>query len=76
MIELNEIVRQYPTELQRVEFHDPMVKALIQAADRKKLSTRNAYDCEHMLFFKNDIKKLRMFTLNIENQKMNLLKGL
>ena len=26
MIELNEIIRQYPKELQRIEFYDQMVK--------------------------------------------------
>lgn len=41
--------------------------ALIKAANFKKLSTRTSYDCEHMLFFLNDIQKLKMFNVNIEN---------
>jgi predicted nucleotidyltransferase component of viral defense system len=40
---------------------------LIKAANIKKLSTRTSYDCEHMLFYRNDIQKLKMFALNIEN---------
>ena len=40
---------------------------LIKAASNKKISSRTAYDCEHMLFYKNDIQKLKMFNINIEN---------
>ncbi len=40
---------------------------LLKAANTKKLGTRTSYDCEHMLFFANDIQKLRMFNMNIES---------
>lgn len=42
---------------------------LIRAAESKKLDTRSYYDCEHMLFFKNDTHKLKSFILNIQNNK-------
>ncbi len=40
---------------------------LVSAAKSKKLDTRTNYDCEHMLFYKNDIQKLKFFILNIQN---------
>lgn len=40
---------------------------LVKAANYKNLSSRTSYDCEHMLFYRNDIQKLKMFKLNIEN---------
>ena len=40
--------------------------SLLNAADARKLATRKIYDCEHMLFNKNDIDKIRTFTEYIQ----------
>lgn len=40
---------------------------LLNAASERKLDTRKVYDCEHMLFEKNDVEKLRSFTMYIRN---------
>lgn len=40
--------------------------SLLKAAEAKKLTTRKVYDCEHMLFNKNDVFKIRTFAQYIE----------
>lgn len=37
-------------------------ESLLNAAEERKLASRKIYDCEHMLFSKNDIYKIRTFT--------------
>ncbi len=58
----------YLNEKFQIDTPEKLKTELIKAAENKKLSTRTAYDCEHMLFFKNDIQKLKMFTLNLKNR--------
>lgn len=41
-------------------------ESLLNAAESKKLTTRKFYDCEHMLFDKNDIIKIRTFSSYVE----------
>lgn len=45
--------------------------SLLKAADERKLDTRKVYDCEHMLFDKSDIQKIRTFTTYIGNFDFN-----
>jgi hypothetical protein len=40
--------------------------SLLKAAESKNLSRRKSFDCEHMLFDKNDINKIRTFTEYIQ----------
>jgi len=42
-------------------------KSLLKAAEERKLETRKVYDCEHILFEKNDLEKLRTFSTYINN---------
>jgi len=42
-------------------------EALLNAARERKLKTRRTYDCEHMLFDKSEIQKIRLFTDYIES---------
>ena len=58
MIALHEIVRQYPVELQKPEFYDPMIKEYLH---------------HHMLFRKEDIGVIRSFTDYIEHFDFNRL---
>jgi len=46
---------------------EQLKEALLNAALERKLKTRKTYDCEHMLFNKSDIHKIRLFTEYIEN---------
>lgn len=41
-------------------------ESLLNAAQARKLANRKIYDCEHMLFNKNDIFKIKTFTEYIE----------
>ncbi|MCX6277646.1 MAG: nucleotidyl transferase AbiEii/AbiGii toxin family protein [Bacteroidetes bacterium] len=41
--------------------------SLLNAAGERKLDNRKVYDCEHMLFNKSDIQKIRTFMEYIEN---------
>jgi hypothetical protein len=47
--------------------------ALLTAASERKLKTRNVFDCEHMLFRKQDIGVIRSFTDYIEHFDFNRL---
>ena len=42
-------------------------EALVKAASERKLKTRKIYDCEHMLFRKEDMELIRSFTDYIEH---------
>jgi len=46
-------------------------EALLEAASGKKLKTRKIFDCEHMLFRKEDLEKIRSFTDYIEHFNFN-----
>lgn len=51
---------------------EKLKSSLLKAANSKKLASRKQYDCEHMLFFKNDIRVLKRFNMNIlSNNKLN-----
>jgi len=47
--------------------------ALLEAASERKLKTRKVYDCEHMLFRKEDIGMIRSFPEYIEHFNFNRL---
>lgn len=42
-------------------------KSLLKAAVERKLDTRKTYDCEHTLFDKNDIQKIKTFASYIKS---------
>jgi predicted nucleotidyltransferase component of viral defense system len=46
-------------------------EALLEAASTRKLKSRKIYDCEHMLFRKEDMELLRSFTDYIEHFDFN-----
>ena len=48
-------------------FPEQLKGALLSASVDRKLATRRIYDCEHMLFDKNEIRKIRTFDAYIEN---------
>jgi predicted nucleotidyltransferase component of viral defense system len=41
--------------------------ALLEAANSKQLDKRTVYDCDHMLFSKNDNQKIKNFIMNISS---------
>jgi predicted nucleotidyltransferase component of viral defense system len=45
--------------------------ALLEAASERNLKTRKVYDCEHMLFRKEDLDMIRSFTEYIEHFDFN-----
>ena len=51
----------------RIETPEQLKEALLMASSERKLKTRRVYDCEHMLFSKNDIGMIRSFPDYIEN---------
>ncbi len=46
-------------------------EALLQAASDKKLESRKLYDCEHVLFDKKDISKIRKFSEYVSSFNIN-----
>jgi predicted nucleotidyltransferase component of viral defense system len=46
-------------------------EALLEAASERKLKSRKIYDCEHMLFRKEDIEMIRSFANYIEHFDFN-----
>jgi len=50
-----------------IDSSEKLREELIKAAKTKKLDTRSYFDCEHMLFFKNDTSKLKSFIVNIQH---------
>ncbi len=49
--------------------------ALLNAAVEKKLDTRKVYDCDHMMFDKNELQKVRSFSEYIGNFDFNKFNG-
>jgi len=50
-------------------------EALLEAASGRKLNTRKIFDCEHMLFRKEDLEKIRSFIDYIEHFDFSRFKG-
>lgn len=54
-----------------IETPQQLKEALLRASDERKLKTRRVYDCEHMLFNKQDISMIRTFSDYIANFNFN-----
>jgi len=54
-----------------IDTPDRLKEALLGAASERKLKTRKVYDCEHMLFRKEDLGMIRSFTDYIEHFDFN-----
>jgi predicted nucleotidyltransferase component of viral defense system len=50
----------------RIATPSQLQKALLNAAEERKLDARSIFDCEHMLFDKTDLFKIRKFSEYIE----------
>jgi len=46
-------------------------ETLLEVASERKLKTRKIYDCEHMLFRKEDLEMIRSFTDYIDHFDFN-----
>jgi predicted nucleotidyltransferase component of viral defense system len=51
----------------QIDTPERLKDALLEAASERKLNTRKIYDCEHILFRKEDIEMIRSFTNYIEH---------
>lgn len=59
----------------RIESNDQLRNALINAANDRKLSTRKIFDCEHMLFDKSEISRIRSFSEYVVHHEFRHLRG-
>jgi len=48
-----------------IDSSEKLKTELLIAAENKHLEKKSVYDCDHMLFYKNDNQKIRLFSLNI-----------
>jgi len=55
----------------QIDTPERLKEALLEAASERKLKTRKIYDCEHMLFRKEDLEMIRSFTDYIEHFDFN-----
>lgn len=57
----------YLAQKQGIETPEDLTSNLLKAAETKRLDQRSMFDCDHMLFFKNDKQKIRNFVLTLKN---------
>jgi predicted nucleotidyltransferase component of viral defense system len=58
---------EYLEQKCKISTSENLKESLLNAATVRKLDSRKAFECEHMLFDKADIKKIRSFQKYIEN---------
>jgi predicted nucleotidyltransferase component of viral defense system len=58
----------------QIDTPEKLKAALLEAASERKLKTRRIYDCEHMLFRREDREIIRSFTEYIEHFDFNRFK--
>lgn len=58
---------EYLEQKCQISTSESLKESLLKAANERKLDNRKAYECEHMLFDKADIKKIRSFKEYIES---------
>lgn len=57
---------QYLKQKLNIKTPEQLKDGLLQAALEKKLDERKVFDCEHMLFNKSDIERVKQFYINIK----------
>jgi predicted nucleotidyltransferase component of viral defense system len=58
----------YLTNKLKINNQEQLRVNLLDAANSKSLETRQAYDCDHMLFFKKEKQKIKYFVMNISSK--------
>jgi predicted nucleotidyltransferase component of viral defense system len=59
---------EYLTKKFSINSPETLKAELLKAASSKQLDKRTIYDCDHMLFFKNDNQKIKLFSMNVSSR--------